>query len=161
MGFSLDCFTKPFRISRIDSKFSRSMATVLLRDDLYYPELSYQIMGAAFGVHTELGPRYHEKHYQRALALALRARGIPFKEQVPVQLTVRYGPIGKYAVDFLVDDKIVVEIKAIKRFTKTDFRQVDAYLRSLHRPLGILMNFQSRSLAFKRIVNPDFAHHSS
>ncbi len=136
------------------------MATVLLRDDLYYPELSYQIMGAAFGVHTELGPRYYERHYQRALALALQARGITFREQVPVQLTVRFGPVGKYVVDFLVDDKVIVEIKAISRFAKTDFRQVDAYLRALHLPLGILMNFKSISFAYKRIINPDFAPHS-
>ena len=138
-------------------ELSRNMATTPLRKDLYYPELSYEIVGAAFNVHGDLGPRYHEKHYQRALAHVLAAQKIPFREQVPVKLTTRYGPIGKYAVDFIVDGKIVLELKAVPRFATSDFRQVDAYLRSLNLPLGILINFRSQQLTFKRIINPNFA----
>lgn len=123
------------------------------RNDLLYPELSYQIIGALFEVHRELGNAYQEKYYQRALANGFTSRGIPFMEQVPVSLAFKEASIGRYFVDFLIDDKIILEIKAASRMALTDYRQVDGYLKALRKELGILANFRTQNLTFRRILN--------
>lgn len=130
------------------------MTRTLRRDDLVYPELSYEIIGILIRVHNELGNSYQEKYYQRAIAAGLTKMGIGFQEQVPVELTFDGVPIGQYRVDFMIDDKMVLEVKAISRLTVKDFRQVDGYLRALGKELGILANFRTANLVFHRILNP-------
>lgn len=124
--------------------------------ELIYPDLSYQLVGVLFDVHTELGSRYQEKYYQRAIASTLQEKGISFQQQVPVRLTMSGNPIGRYFADFVIDGKIVLEIKAVPRLVLGDHRQVDAYLKALNCKLGVLANFRSPSLKFKRIVNASF-----
>lgn len=126
----------------------------LRRGDLLYPELSYQIVGILFEVHRELGNRYQEKYYQRAVADGLRQCAIPFREQVPVKLSFKSVLVGRYFVDFLVSDKIILEIKAVSRLTLSDYHQVDGYLKALNKELGIIANFRSHDLTFKRVLNP-------
>ncbi len=95
---------------------------------LLFPELSYRIGGILFQVFNELGPGYHEKHVQRAVANALRANGVPFKEQVPAEFEFQGRKIGRYFLDFVVDDKIVLELKVRGRFLRKDFEQLKQYL---------------------------------
>lgn len=129
------------------------MEPKLRRNDLLYPALSYQIVGVLFEVHRELGNRYQEKYYQRAVANGFRQCGLPFCEQVPVNLSFKSVPVGRYFVDFLINDKIVLEIKAVSRFTLSDYRQVDGYLKALRKELGIIVNFRSHDLTFRRVLN--------
>ena len=123
------------------------------RIDLVYPELSYKVVGILFSVFNEVGYGYQEKYYQRAIAQALQESGIKFKEQVSAPLEFRGKIIGRYFVDFLIDDKIVLEIKRGDRFLKTNIDQVYAYLKRFNLKLGILINFTKSGLKFKRIVN--------
>ena len=120
---------------------------------LLYPELSYKLVGILFEVHTELGNRYQEKYYQRAMQVKLKKNNIPFKKEISVNLTVDGERIGKYFLDFLIDNKIVLELKAKPNFTKNDFKQVKAYLHAFKLELGLLVNFYGDSLEYKRILN--------
>ena len=89
------------------------------RDDLIYPELSYKIMGCAFDVYNELGYGYPEKDYQKAFAIAFKNKGIPFKEQVYFPIKFQEEFLRKGFCDFIVDEKIIVELKKNPRFSRT------------------------------------------
>jgi GxxExxY protein len=121
-------------------------------DNLIFPELSYKIVGILFEVHTLLGNRYQEKYYQRAVAIKLKNNNISFKKEISVDLIIDNEKIGKYFLDFLIEEKVILELKAKPSFTKNDYRQVQAYLKATNLKLGILANFYSESLEYKRIL---------
>lgn len=125
----------------------------LRREDLIYPELSYKIIGCAFDVHNELGGGHHEKYYQRALAESFRHHNLIFKEQVYYSLKYLGKIVGKGFVDFIVNDKIIVEIKKGDRYSKKHIDQVLEYLKLNDFKLAILVNFGSDKVSFARIVN--------
>ena len=125
---------------------------------LIYPELSYQIMGMLFQVHNELGNKYQEKYYQRAVELELKKNKINFQKEVLVDLMYNGEKIGKYFLDFLIENKIVLELKTIDRFKISDYKQISAYLKSKEIKLGILANFRTEQLTFKRIINPNLKY---
>ena len=131
------------------------MKTVVRRKDLVYPELSYEIVGWAFEVFDELGPGHSEKSYQRALAIALRAKDLQFKEQVYYKLKFRDEIVGRGYLDFLVDEKVILELKKDVNFSKTHMEQVLNYIKLSKLKLGILLNFTKEGVKFKRIVNID------
>lgn len=124
---------------------------------MVYPKLIYQLVGILFEVHNELGNRYQEKYYQRAVEVKLKNKNISFKREIVVDLLIDGKKIGKYILDFLIEDKLVLELKTKPVFTKTDFRQVRAYLESNKCKLGILANFYGKSLEYKRILNVNTA----
>lgn len=125
----------------------------LKRKDLIYPELSYQIVGILFEVHNELGPGHHEKYYQRAIAEGLKKCKLSFQEQVYTPLTFKDAKIGSYYLDFLIEDKIALEIKKGDRFSKRHINQILSYLKTKNLKLGIIANFGSDGVKFKRIIN--------
>lgn len=118
-------------------------------------ELSYKIVGILFDVHKKLGNRYQEKYYQRAVAAALKKNGLKFQKELPVSLLYDDRKIGEYYLDFLINDQVVLEIKARPFLRPVDFKQVLAYLKSKKLELGILANFGESSLIYKRILNSD------
>ncbi len=120
--------------------------------NLLHKELSYQIIGVLFKVHTKLGGGYQEKYYQRAIALELKRQDISFQEQVPVDLSYEEERIGKYYLDFVIENKIVLEIKAAPHFHNKDIKQVLSYLKKAGLELGILANFTKEKLEFRRIL---------
>ncbi len=125
----------------------------LRRKDLLYPELSYQIVGALFEVHNALGAGHHERYYQRALADELKRRNLIFQEQVHTPLIFKEEKVGEYYLDFLIENKIVLEIKKGDRFSKKHINQVLSYLKTQNLKLGIVANFGLNELKFKRIIN--------
>ncbi|MBI4132716.1 MAG: GxxExxY protein [Candidatus Sungbacteria bacterium] len=125
----------------------------LARKDLLYPDLSYKIIGILFEASNTLGHKYQERYYQRAVAALFRAAGVKFKEQVPVRFSIGSRPAAKGFMDFLIEDKIILEIKKGDRFLKHNVDQIYSYLKITGLQLGILANFISRGLQFKRIVN--------
>jgi GxxExxY protein len=129
------------------------MKTELKRKDILYPELSYQIIGILFEVFKELGSGYQEKYYQKAIATELKRCGLEYKEQVSTSLNYKGEKIGNYFLDFLIEDKIVLEIKKDRHFSRKNIEQVYAYLKAFNLKLGILANFTSEGLKFKRILN--------
>lgn len=129
------------------------MADKKIINDLVYPELSYKIIGILFSVFNELGYGYQEKYYQKAIASILKGNGINFKEQISAPLQFKGNKIGYYYLDFLIEGKLVLEIKKGNRFLKSNIEQVYAYLRRFNLKLGIIANFTNEGLRFKRIVN--------
>ncbi len=119
---------------------------------LLYEELSYAIVGAAMEVHRTLGSGFLEKIYQRALAYELGLRGVPFEEQVPLQVFYKGQLIGEYYADFIVDGKIVVEIKAVSALNDVHIAQALHYLAATKSKVGLLVNFGSQSLEYRRLV---------
>lgn len=120
--------------------------------DLVEKVLSFEINGALFQVCNTLGGGYQEKYYQRAIAKELERRGLKFTEQVLVPLTYQDESIGRYFLDFLIEGKIVLEIKVSPTFYARDVKQVLAYLKATNIPLGILANFNRSGLKIKRIL---------
>lgn len=120
--------------------------------ELIEKDLSYKIVGILFSVYNSLGSGYQEKYYQRAIAEELKIKGVKFKEQVYIPLYYKNKSIGKYFIDFIVEDKIVVEIKTNNKFYPRDIKQVLAYLKTSDIKLGILANFSRQKLYLKRIL---------
>jgi len=121
---------------------------------IIYADLSYKIMGALFNVHNKLGSSYQEKYYQRAIATEFQNQTIPFIREKEIMLGYGNQGIGKYLLDFIIDNKIALEIKTVP-FLKDDFiRQLLAYLVSANLKLGIIANFRTQKLTYKRVVNP-------
>ena len=114
---------------------------------------SHAIIGAAMEVHRELGRGFLELVYQTALALEFQDRGIPFKAEValPVRYKGRLLTCG-YRADFVCFENFLVEIKAIARLTSADDAQLLNELKATGYERGLLLNFGSRSLEFKRLV---------
>jgi GxxExxY protein len=126
---------------------------ILKRQDLIYPELSFKIVGVLFNVYGQLGYGLYEKTYQKAVALGLKQVGIKFVEQLYAPVTFENKVVGKNYFDFLVEDKIVVELKRGDKFTKAHIDQVYNYLVAKNLKLGILVYFGPRGLHYKRILN--------
>ncbi len=118
-----------------------------------FKKLSYEIVGILFEVFNELGYGYKEKYYQKAIATLLKERKIPFKEQMRYRVTFKDKSLGNQFLDFLIDDKIILEIKRGNYFSKRNFKQVKQYLKVTNKKLAILANFTSSGVKTIRILN--------
>ena len=124
-----------------------------MRREIIYSELSYKINGILFAVHNELGRYRNEKQYGDLIEWYLKEYEIPYEREKI--LPISFGPekAGRNKIDFLVDNKIILEIKAKRFWEKADYYQTMRYLASFKKRLGILVNFHQRHLAPKRILN--------
>ena len=120
-----------------------------------YKELSYKIVGILFEVYNDLGYGYQEKYYQRAIVKYLIAAKIKFRQQAPYSIRAKGEVIGRYYLDFLIDNKIILEIKKGNYFSKRNIEQVKGYLKATNMKLSILANFTSSGVKFFRVLNPD------
>jgi GxxExxY protein len=120
--------------------------------ELLYGDLCFQVVGAAMEVHRVLGPGFLEAVYESALAHELQLRNIPFRRQVGIEVTYKDLAIGEYRIDMLVDEKIVLEIKAVSTLTAAHEAQAHHYLAATGLRLALLLNFGSSSLRFRRMI---------
>ena len=125
-----------------------------LTTSVIYKDLSYKIMGILFKVHNKLGPAYQEKYYQRAIEKELKTQNILFTREFQVEIRYENEMIGKYFIDFVIENKIALEVKNVNFFHRKYLNQVLAYLSASGLKLGILVNFNQDRLFSKRIVNP-------
>jgi GxxExxY protein len=114
--------------------------------ELLYRELSFAIIGAAIEVHKVLGHGFLESVYQAALAEEFHRRGIDHKQQVELPIQYKGKTIGIFRADFLVEDKIIVELKATHNLTEVDEAQLLNYLHASGYRIGLLFNFGASSL---------------
>jgi GxxExxY protein len=117
-----------------------------------FEPLSARIIEAAIAVHRALGPGFLESIYHGALRVALDRREIPFENQREVRIHFEGVEVGVHKLDLLVDGQIVVELKAVKALEDVHFAQVKSYLRATRLRVGLLMNFNAKTLLVKRIV---------
>ena len=115
---------------------------------IFYPELSYAIVGVCFSAHNEIGLYGREKQYGDSIAIKLKDAGIPFEREL------RVGESGNI-LDFVIDGKIVLEIKAKRIIVKEDYYQLQRYLQETGLRLGLLVNFRSKYLKPLRVVRID------
>ena len=120
---------------------------------IIYPELSYKLNGIFYNVHNELGFYCKEKQYSNAIELYLKKLALKYEREKSLPVSFSEGNIGKNITDFLVGQKILVEVKAKRFITKEDYNQTQRYLRAFNLKLGIIVNFHDRILKPKRIIN--------
>ena len=118
-----------------------------------YKDLTEKIIGAAMRVHSALGYGFQEIIYQRALEIELRDSGIIFKKEFSMPIFYKDTLIGKRRVDFFVEEKVMVEIKAIINLENVHLVQAKNYLEAYNIQVGLLINFGNASLQFKRLEN--------
>ncbi|PIZ96029.1 MAG: hypothetical protein COX80_02475 [Candidatus Magasanikbacteria bacterium CG_4_10_14_0_2_um_filter_33_14] len=126
---------------------------ILKRDDLLYPELSYKINGILFDVHNAIGGAVPEKYIQKAVATGLEKNNIKFQEQYYVPITFEGKHIGKYYLDFLIENCIVLELKRGRYIPKAVFSQTLGYMDKLNIKLGIIAGFANDAVIIKRVIN--------
>ena len=114
---------------------------------------TYSIIGAAMEVHKELGCGFLETVYQEALARKFEMQGIPNKQQHVIKILFKGKPMEKkYQPDFVCDNEIIVEIKALSRLTGNEAAQGINYLKATQLTIGLLINFGTKSLEYKRLI---------
>ena len=129
------------------------MTVHVIRNDLVFPELSFKLIGCAYEVFNEIGFGHLEKIYQKGYAAILRKHAISFKEQVYHPIKINNEIIGKLFFDFLIEDMIIVELKKDGRYSKQHIDQVNQYLKASEIKLALLINFTSKGVISKRLVN--------
>lgn len=120
--------------------------------ELLYKELTFAVIGAAMEVHSILGPGFLEAVYQAALERELILRGISFEKQVKLPVSYKNILVGEYAADFIIDGKLIVEIKAVSNFNSQHQAQAMHYLAATGCRLALLLNFGTGSLEHRRVI---------
>lgn len=118
-----------------------------------YSELSHEIIGAAFEVQNGIGIGRPEKTYQRLMAKEFDLRKIKYKEQVVAELVYKGIKAGNRRFDFVVEDKVVVELKVGRHIARADFEQIYEYLKMSKMKLGLIILFSPSGVKIKRIPN--------
>lgn len=125
-----------------------------MSNQISHQDLTYEIIGAAMEVHSDLGPGYKEEIYQKALEIELRNRKIQVEPQKSIEIRFKGEMVGWQLLDFFVDDKVVVEIKALSKLDTDHEAQIISYLKATDSEIGLLINFGTRRLEYKRILPP-------
>lgn len=118
--------------------------------EILYPELSYELNGIFFGIHRELGIYCKERQYADEIEKELEKRGIVYIRENRIY---KEGEFTRNILDFIVDNRVIIEVKAKKFITKDDFYQTKRYLISTNKELGLIVNFRDDFVKTKRILN--------
>ena len=128
---------------------------------MLYEELTKRIIGCAMEVHKRLGNGFQEVIYQRALEIEMKYAGLEFEREMEMQIFYRDYDIGTRRVDFFVEGKIMVELKALVKLEDVHLAQAMNYLEAYKMEIGLLINFGGRSLEFKRVHNNKLLNHEN
>lgn len=120
--------------------------------EILYKDLSYAIIGAAMEVHKILGPGFLESVYESALAYEFDLRGIPYERQKRLPVSYKDKFIGEYIADMVIDEKVILELKAVSAISPAHEAQAHHYITATGLKLSIILNFGAESLQQKRIV---------
>ncbi len=120
---------------------------------MIYGDVTHNIIGCAMRVHSKLGNGFQEVIYQRALAIEMQKSNLAFARELEMTIFYDTIEIGKRRVDFFVENKIVVELKSVIKLDDLHLAQCRNYLEAFDKPVGLLINFGSASLDYKRIYN--------
>jgi len=128
----------------------------MINNEYKYSELTSKIIGCSMKVHSALGNGFQEVIYQRALVIEMVDSGLVFSREHEMPIYYKQKQIGTRRVDFLVEEKISVELKAIISLEDVHLAQAINYLEAYDLEIGLLINFGSKSLMFKRLANKKF-----
>ena len=121
--------------------------------DLIYPELSYQIIGISFKIFNKLGYGFQEKYYQRVFSKEFDIIGLKYEKEKVIDIKYDNKFLGRYLLDFVVDNKIVVELKVRPRLGYVDIKQTLNYLKTGQYKLALIIYFTKEGIKYRRIVN--------
>lgn len=125
-----------------------------LQEKILYKEESYKIIGACMKVHRSFGPGFLEAVYEEALAKEFANSQLPYQRQVKLDIFYEKQKLKKYYIaDFICYEKIILEIKTVKHIPVAFYSQLNNYLTATKKELGILINFGTPSLTYKRVIN--------
>ncbi len=119
---------------------------------LLYEKLTYKVRGCIYEVYNTLGYGHKEKVYQKALAKEFNNNNIPFNREVSLNVKYKNQKVGNYRPDFLVDDKVILELKAVRFMPKSHYKQLAHYLKGTGYKIGFLVNFGAPKLVIKRVI---------
>lgn len=129
---------------------------IMIKNEYKYSNETSKIIGCAMKVHSALGNGFQEVIYQRALAIEMTTNNLTFSREHEMPIYYKEQHIGTRRVDFLVEENISVEIKALTKLEDVHLAQAINYLEAYDLEIGLLINFGSKSLDFKRLVNKKF-----
>ena len=115
-------------------------------------EITFQVNGCAMDVLNEVGHGFHEKVYENALALSFEKRGLKFSQQKQFDVMFQGQSVGTFVPNFVVEDKVILELKTIDRIGKQETGQVLNYLRASGLQLGLILNFKNAKLGWQRVA---------
>ncbi len=121
--------------------------------EIKYADLTHRLIGCAMHVHSTLGNGFQERIYQRALAIEMDEAGLAYSQEHEMDISYRGHHIGTRRVDFFVEDKIMLELKAVIQLEDVHLAQAMNYLEAYGMEIGLLINFGARSLQYKRVHN--------
>lgn len=124
-------------------------------------DLTHKIIGCAMQVHSFLGNGFQEIIYQRSLAIEFSFQGLNFEREREMEILYRGQSVGTRRVDFFVESKILIEIKAVEKLDDVHKAQAINYLEAFNIADGLLINFGARSLEFKRVYNKNLVKPSN
>jgi GxxExxY protein len=127
-----------------------------MAEDYKYKDITGKIIGAGMQVHSILGNGFQEVIYQRAMEIELGLYNLEFKREFSMSIFYRGSEIGTRRVDFLVNDLISVELKAVIKLEDVHLAQAINYLEAYNLEIGLLINFGSKSLEIKRLINSKY-----
>ncbi len=119
-------------------------------------EITYKIIGCSMKVHNTLGNGFQEVIYQRCLAIELEKAGLAFGREIEQTIFYEGIDVGTRRADFVVENKIIVELKAIINLEDVHLAQAKNYVVAYDFPTGLLINFGSTSLQYKKVFNPKY-----
>jgi GxxExxY protein len=125
----------------------------MIKENYKYSDLTEKIIGCSMRVHNILGNGFQEVIYQRALAIELKKLNINFDRELEMPIMYEGISIGTRRVDFLVEEKVSVELKAVTKLENVHLAQAINYLEAYNLEVGLLINFGNTSLEFKRLIN--------
>ena len=120
---------------------------------MQHEQLTHKSIGCAMKVHSTLGSGFQEVIYQRALDIEMNKQGLSFAREMEMTIFYEGIDIGTRRVDFFVEDKIMVELKAVVALNEAHLAQAINYLEAYQLPIGLLINFGSKSMEHKRVYN--------
>jgi GxxExxY protein len=127
--------------------------TEIRKHNLVLSDITDRIIAAAIEVHKTLGPGFLESIYQSALKIELKKQGLAVEAEKEIEISFKGTRIGIHRLDMLVEEQIIVELKAVKDFEESHIAQVLSYLKASGCKVGLLLNFAKATLKIKRIVN--------
>ena len=119
---------------------------------LLHADITYRVIGLAMEVHNKLGAGFLEKVYENALMVALRREDIRAEQQVPIKIHFENVVVGDYVADILIEDKLILELKAVEMITSIHRAQVINYLKATGLRLALILNFGNPKLQHERLV---------
>jgi len=120
--------------------------------EFLYKDLSYKIIGCLYEVYNDLGPAHKEQVYQEAFKVSFAEKGINFKSNKKLKILFKDKEVGIYEPDFIVEDKIIIELKSILNIPKVFEKQLYYYLRGTDYKVGYLVNFGNERIDIRRRV---------